>query len=383
MYIFKQIRLYLVRILKKLFYVFPVQKNKIMFIAFDGRQYSCNPKYIHLGLQERSQDKYKYIWVMNETDQFSSVEDNHTKAVKNKSLKFLYHMLTSRVVITNASISSTIPLRKKQDLIETWHGGGAYKQTGRVYEQSPFKDKTLKIIAEEISGFISSSTKFTETKSENHLVPKEKFWEIGMPRNDVLFHEEKQTALRKKVKEYYKLADETKIVMYAPTLRNDKNDTSSFESLDTERLVDALKKKFGGENWVVLFRTHYLLNPDTSLKHTLNVSNYNDSQELVCASDVLISDYSSMMWDFSFTNRPCFVFAPDAEKYEKERAFFTPINEWPYPVALSNEELELNIIQFNQANYSEAVKRHHQKQGSFENGTATDYVVDKIKQWTD
>lgn len=379
----KAVRLHLVRMLMRVFYIFPVRNNKILFTAFDGRQYSCNPKYIYQGLKENNNSIYDYVWVMNQPEKFSDSKDSNTKVIRNKSLKFLYHMLTSRVVITNASISSYIPLRKSQHLIETWHGGGAYKQTGRVYQKSTYKDKTLKLIASEINGFISSSRKFTETKSENHLVPESKFWEIGMPRNDVLFSETKQLILKKKVKEFYNLDDETRIAMYAPTLRNDKSDTSSFESLDTEKLVESLKKRFGGEKWVVFFRMHYLLNPDTSIKHTLNVSAYDDSQELVCASDVLLSDYSSMMWDFSFTQRPCFVFAPDAEQYEKERAFFTPINEWPYPVALNNEELEDNILNFDQENYSKAVKRHHERQGSFENGRATEYVIRQIKKWTD
>lgn len=386
MNILKKLRLFLFRFGLKAFYIIPVKKSKILFIAFDGRQYSCNPKYIYQALQslnEESESRYQFIWVMNKPENFHYLESEQTKVIKNKGLVFLYHILTAKVVVTNASIGSFIPLRKSQKLIETWHGGGAYKKTGRVYEQSAFKDKTLKLIADEITGFISSSKKFTETKSENHLVPRSKFWEIGMPRNDVLFNEEKQKELSRKVRTFYSIDEETKIVMYAPTLRNDKEDTSSFEALDTEKLITALKKKFGGEKWVVFFRMHYLLNPDTSLENTINVSKYDDSQELVCASDVLISDYSSMMWDFSFTGRPCFVFAPDAEQYALERAFFTPIEKWPYPVALTNSDLEERILSFDQIVYNEAVKKHHTEQGSFETGRATEFVISQISKWTD
>lgn len=386
MNILKKLRLFLFRFGLKAFYIIPVKKSKILFIAFDGRQYSCNPKYIYQALQslnEESEKHYQFIWVMNKPENFEYLSDEKTEVIKNKGLVFLYHILTSKVVVTNASIGSFIPLRKSQELIETWHGGGAYKKTGRVYEQSAFKDTTLKLIAKEITGFISSSRKFTETKSENHLVPRSKFWEIGMPRNDVLFNEEKQRELSRKVRDFYSIENDTKIAMYAPTLRNDKDDTSSFESLDTEKLIEALKKRFGGDKWVVFFRMHYLLNPDTSLENTVNVSKYDDSQELVCASDVLLSDYSSMMWDFSFTKRPCFVFAPDAEQYARERAFFTPIEKWPYPVALSNSDLVENILTFDQVTYNKAVKKHHKEQGSFETGQATEFVVSQISKWTD
>lgn len=381
MEIIKRLRLVTFRFLLKALYIMPVNKKRILFIAFDGRQYSCNPKYVYEALKMDRDSEYTYVWVMNDPDSFEYLKDDKTQVIKNKGISFLYHILTSKVVVTNASIGSFIPLRKSQYLIETWHGGGAYKKTGRVYQQSAFKDQTLKLIADEISGFISSSRKFTETKSEHHLVPKEKFWEIGMPRNDVLFDDEKQEVLRQKVKAFYNIDKDTKIALYAPTLRNDKEDTSSFESLDTERVVSALKKKFGGEKWVVFFRMHYLLNPDTSLKHTLNVSKYDDSQELVCASDVMLSDYSSMMWDFSFTKRPCFVFAPDAEQYAKDRAFFTPIDKWPYPSALTNSELESNIVSFDQDTYNKAVDKHHKEQGSFENGQATVFVVNQINKW--
>lgn len=375
------ITLIIIRIVLRLFYILPIQNNKILFLSFDGRQFSCNPKYIYSYLKKHAPSEMEYVWVFNEPDKHRELKEEGTVLVKNKSFFFYYHVLTAKVVITNASIESYLPLRKKQMFIETWHGGGAYKKTGRVYQQSLYKDKVLSTIADELTGFISSSRKFTETKSENHLVPKEKFWEIGMPRNDVLFDNEREKMLKKKVREYYDIDEDTKIVMYAPTLRNDKNDTASFESLDTEKLVEALQERFGEEKWVVFFRMHYLLNPDTNLKHTINVSSYDDSQELVCATDVLISDYSSMMWDFSFTKRPIFVFAPDAEKYKKERAFFTPMEKWPYPVSFNNEQLSEKIKTFDPEKFSKKIDKHHDAQGSFEQGTATKYVVDKINDY--
>lgn len=377
----KNLKLSIIRFLFKIIYLFPVKKNKLLFIAFDGRQYSCNPKYIYNYIKKENLNDTEIVWVFNQPENFSFLKDEGVTVVKNKSVSFIYHVLTSKVVITNASLGSYIPIRSNQKFIETWHGGGAYKRTGRVVQQSKSKDKTLKIIADELTGFISSSAKFTETKSKNHLVPKEKFWEIGMPRNDVLFDKENEKELRTKVKTYYDISEDTKIVMYAPTLRNDKEDTSSYESLDVELLLNALKEKFGNEKWVVFFRMHYLLDPNKNIKNTINVSQYDDSQELVCASDVLISDYSSIMWDFTFTKRPCFVFAPDAKKYEQERAFFTPMKNWPYPIAFNNEELADNILNFNQKNYLNNIEQHHQNQGSFEQGKSREKVYEKIVQW--
>jgi CDP-glycerol glycerophosphotransferase len=94
-------------------------------------------------------------------------------------------------------------------------------------------------------------------------------------------------------------------------------------------------------------------------------------QELLCAADVLITDYSSCMWDFSLTFRPCFIFAPDIKKYRDNRGFYTPIEEWPFPVAETNEQLAYNILNFNEEKYRNDVKQHHVNLGSFEKGTAT------------
>jgi len=381
MTLIKSLSLTFIRFFLRLFYIFPIKNRKILFIAFDGRQFSCNPKYIYEYLKENKIENSKIIWVFNEPEKFTFLSEEDVTIIRNKSLSFIYHILTSKVVISNASIGSYLPLRKNQKFIETWHGGGAYKKTGRDVQRSIYKDKTLKIIANEITGFISSSKKFTETKSKNHLVPKEKFWEIGMPRNDVLFNAVQEEKLRNKVRKYYNIDDDTKIVLYAPTLRNDKTDTSSYESLNVEKLVESLKEKFGGEKWIVLFRMHYLLDPSKNIEHAINVSDYDDSQELVCASDILISDYSSIMWDFSFTKRPCFVYAPDAKRYEKERAFFTPIANWPYPVAFNNDHLNHNIKNFDKENYISKIKQHHENQGSFESGTASKIVVNYIEEW--
>lgn len=377
----KSFSLFFGRLILKMFHVFPIKKNKIIFVAFDGRQYACNPKYIYKYIQSEDTGNKKLYWVFNEPEKISELSSENVRLIKNKTISYIYHMLTAQVIITNASLSSFLPLRKRQMLIETWHGGGAYKKTGRDIERSEFKDMKLKVIADEISGFISSSVKFTETKSKNHLVPKDKFWEIGMPRNDVLFNKDREIELNKKVRQYYGIDEMTKIVLYAPTLRNDKTDTTSYESLDVPAIIDSLSKRFEDDKWVVMFRMHYLLDPSKNISNTINVSDYNDSQELVCAADVLISDYSSIMWDFTFTERPCFVYAPDAEKYAKERAFFTPIREWPYPVAFNNNQLKEQIINFDQDKYKEEIKRHHREQGSFEKGTATEIVVSRINDW--
>lgn len=101
-------------------------------------------------------------------------------------------------------------------------------------------------------------------------------------------------------------------------------------------------------------------------------------QELLYVSDVLITDYSSSIWDFSFTNRPCFLYATDLSTYDLTQGFYTNIYDWPFPLAQNNEELIQNITQFDNAVYLDAINKHHEEFGSFETGTACQQVYNFI-----
>lgn len=362
------------RVLLKVFYIAPIDNNKIIYMAYGGNKYTCNPKYIYKYITEQQED-YKHIWVLNSKHNKELEKNPNTIIVKKNSFNYFYHFLTSKIVISNASIPTYIPLRKKQKYIETWHGGGAYKRTGIAFDQSKLKIKQLKLLAKEITLFISSSSIFTETKSKNHLVEQSKFYEVGMPRNDILFTESKE--ISNKVKDYYGINRATKIVLYAPTYRNKDDDSTTYEFLDIANLVKALKEKFGGD-FVVFTRMHYYLSEQLQYKDAINVSSYDDMQELMLAADVLITDYSSVMWDFSFTKKPAFVFAPDLAEYEKNRSFFTPPEKWPYPVVQTNQILTEEILNFDQRRHETAILKHHEQQGNFEDGHATEKIYKKI-----
>jgi len=366
------------RLLLKIFYVFPIAEDKIFYTSYGGGKFTCNPKYIYKYIVNQEKG-YQHVWVLEDDENSELNNHSNTEIVKKNSLSFIYHFLTAKIVISNASIPTYLPLRKSQKYIETWHGGGAYKRTGLSYDRSEDQIKKLKIVADEVNDFISSSSIFTETKSKNHLVNEEKFFEIGMPRNDVLFTGSE--TLSNKVKDFYGLEKNTRIVLYAPTYRSKSDDSETYEDLDMTKLMEALENKFGG-NWVVFTRMHYYLNEKIQYENAVNVSAYADMQELMLAADVLITDYSSVMWDFSITKKPAFTFAPDLAEYEKNRSFFTPPEKWPFTISENNTELINEISIFNQEEHDERIKKHHKIQGSFEKGNATEQVYEKIVAYT-
>ena len=119
----KLIFIKILRILLKIFYIFPIKNDVILFSSFEGRAFNDNPKYLFNYIKKTYGDKYKYIWVINSLEKI----DGTWKSVKFLSLKHIYYLMTARYIVSNLGIEPFLPKRKKQMFINTWHGSGAYK----------------------------------------------------------------------------------------------------------------------------------------------------------------------------------------------------------------------------------------------------------------
>ena len=208
---------------------------------------------------------------------------------------------------------------------------------------------------------------------------------IGHPRNDMLFNKNNEFEIyNKKVKERYNIDKDAKIAIYAPTFR----DNYSFDSydLDYSKLKSALEKRFGGK-WVILVRFHFRLRnleiPKKYVNHVINATDYNDMQELLCACDLGITDYSSWMCDYVLTKRPGFLYASDIKNYENdERGFCYPLGSTPFGLAENNDELYNKIINFDEKKYLKEVDKFLKRLGCYEKGNASKKVVEKIEELT-
>lgn len=355
----------IVRSLLKILYVFPVKRNRIIFIAFHGKAFTCNPKYIYEELVKEYGEKYEYIWVLNDKKK----EDEHMRVVKNKSLGFFFYVLTSKVIVSNNGLGTYIPKRKNQMFINTWHGGGAYKRVDIADKDA------VKIFSEQTDVFLSSCSKFTEVMSETLQIPKIKFLECGMPRNDLFFSTHK--SIKEKVRQCYSLKSDEKLVLYAPTFRGNINAGYFENELNIEKCLDALEKRFGGK-WRFAFRSHYFVNGNNAKENYIDMTNYDDMQELLYTADFFITDYSSTIWDYSLMNKPGCLFVPDIEEYAKDRNFYTDPDTWAFSLAKTNLELEKIILNYNINKGLEKIKIHQEILGIKETGRATKIVVEKI-----
>lgn len=376
----------IVKIIRNLLYVFkffPIRNNRILFLAFPSLTYMCNPKYIQQYLSKNSKSNIDYIWIVRRTKD-KTIPQN-IKQIRYLSLKYFYYLCTSKVIINNGSVIPYLPLRKDAYTVYTWHGGGAYKKIeldmpiGKKY----WFRKRILLGTKDVSYYLSSCEGFTINQSKSIAVDSKVFINTGMPRNDIFFDKKIIQSFYQKVRKKYSLSYNTKIILYAPTWRNDGFDHYSKLLNNSSKIFSALSKN---TDLIILYRLHPNIHNKLNLnsqQNIINVANYTDMQELLCAADILITDYSSCMWDFSLMNKPCFIYATDKEAYNKAWTFYTPMSEWPFPIATNTDELINNILNFNQEEYVQKVKQHHKDLGSFEDGHACERVCKLIEDIID
>lgn len=358
------------------FRIFPIKQNRIFFSAYSGNQYACSPKYISEALEKQYPGKFEKVWCC-QSDEFKA-EDKNVRYVRFQSFAYFRLLLTAKVVVFNdLQHCSYLPFRKKQIVIQTWHGCGLYKKVGRdVPNNTPWNDRRLNWTVRSISLFLSGAKRFSETVIRGAFGYNGRIWEIGLPRNDLLMDAERSADAAEKVRETLGIPPETKLVLYAPTFRKAGEAVACFP--ETDAVIAACKEQFGG-NFKLLARSHYLLaEASPAANHCLDASGYADMQELLCAADVLISDYSSCIWDFSLTGKPCFLYAPDLSTYRTDRDFYLDVFEWPFPLAQNNDELIRCITHFDEAAYADCLAKHFAQLGRTESGNAATETAEFI-----
>lgn len=361
------------------FWFFPIDKKKITLLNELSYTYGDSMKYLDLYIRQNRAGQYMIVFPIKE----GAIPPNNGEIiVRPNTLNYFYQVLTSGTIITNAGGVSFLPKRKGQKIISTWHGGGPYKKTSTdVYDNYWYRKEVM--MNSDNTDFILSSCKyFTEMEAKSMGYSSDKCIPAGLPRNDILF--EKHDEIKRKVREFYSIPNDKKFILYAPTFRSSSDESTSkmisnYIDIDIDMVVRTLEKKFACK-WAMGIRLHPKLKEvEMNGINAINCTSYPDMQELLYCADAIISDYSSLIWDYSLTFKPCFLYAPDIEEYERERGFYMPVAKWPYPIAHDNEELINNILKFNYDEYKKKVLIHHNESGSYENGNACEILLQLIE----
>lgn len=352
----------------------PIKNNRVMFVSFRGKQYSCNPRAISECLMKKAGNELEIAWAFHDADKFRFLEKSGVKVLSDSSFEFIKYALTSRVIVTNTYYKPHLPRRKSQVFIRTWHGGGAYKRVGKAQNLPILERAFVKMQQEGADLYLSSSKVFSEMTIREAFGYKGEILECGMPRNDRLVKGETKDA-KKRVYEYLNLSDDVHLALYAPTYRDNMDADGAYP--DFVRMEKSLEARFGGK-WKIAYRGHHVYYKNKVHADCLNASDYMDMQDLLLASGALITDYSSSIWDMSLMMKPVFLFCADLAAYQSERDFFTDIRTWPFPLTENDDELENAILSFDEKKMKEAYENHHAALGSFESGNASEIVAERI-----
>lgn len=352
----------------------PIKKNRVLLLSYYGEQYSGSPKYISRYLSKQSD--LELIWAFTDAKKHANVP---AKIVRYGHFDYYYALATAGIIVTNYRMTQEFCKRPGQKYIQTWHSSLRLKQIEKDAEDSlpVHYVEMAKRDSEQIDYLLAGSQKSRE-------IFERAFWysgtilNCGTPQCDILF--ENREELQKKVRAFFGIDEDCRIILYAPTFR--KNEGVEIYKLDFELILQTLQSRFGGK-WVVLLRLHpHLINQLGDLTYServLQATKYDDVQELLCAADALLSDYSAIMFDYALTDRPCFLYTPDLKEYiAHDRALYFDPEGLPFPLAETQEELIENIKGFSMRTYEERLSKFLNSIGTFDDGHAAERVYQII-----
>ena len=357
-----------------IFKIIPLQ-NKVVFSSFSGKRYGDNPKIISDRLLQTNPE-IKQVWLYTNKE----FETMPKQIIQKKwsSIGMIYELATAKVWVDSHTKPTWVSKRKNQFFIETWHGGLGMKKIEADAEDklTPLIIKRIKHNSSMVDVLISNSDWLTK-------IYKRAFWydgkieKTGYPKTDFLLN--LPEGIKEKVYKYYKFEKDIKIFLYAPTMRDHPKKETFY--LDTKNILKALEKKYG-ENWKILIRLHpinesFITQMDLS-KDVIDATKYPDMLELISASEMFITDYSSGIFDAAVIKKKSMIFALDEEEYNKERGLYMKLDTLPFLVSRSNDELCENIEAFDESIYEQKLKQYFEEVGLYDDGHATEKIVKMI-----
>lgn len=362
----------------------PLKKNWIIFESFMGRNYSGQPKYIYQYLQKYYGDEYTYIWSV---DKKGIKIDGKHKTCKRWSLKYYYYMNRSKYWVTNMRQPLSIPKREETTILSTWHGTPLKRlvfDMEEIYSASPKYKNIVYRQTREWDYMLSDNPYSTEKFQKCFMLDREKILESGYPANDPMYAPDLDERA-KKIKKKLGIPEDKKVIMYAPTWRDDKFYESGCYAFDMELDIQRLKEEFGDE-YVLLLRLHYFVVDRFDMTQfgdfTVDVCNYDDITELYLISDILMTDYSSVFFDYANLKRPMLFFMYDLETYRDVlHGFYLDIEkDLPGPILMTNDQVVdaiKNIDKIQEEN-AEKYQKFYDRFCCIDDGHASQRVVEEV-----
>jgi len=363
----------------------------LIFGAYNGKSYACSPKSVYeYMIGSGKYDDYQYIWLFDEPDEYRFLEKNiNTRVGKNSSVECEKWLHTAKYWIFNFRAQDHWIPKKDQIYVQCWHGtplkrlgydittsDNAMNSISEIREKYRTDTKRLDYM---VSPCDFVTEKFSSAWELRRFGKKNAVLQIGYPRNDFLkkFTEEDAKRIRT---DLGLENEERKIILYAPTWRDNQHDANKGYVYDNPVDFDLLKEQLEDE-YVILFRAHYLVADNFDFEaykgFIYDVSAYDDINDLYISADILITDYSSVFFDYAILERPMLFYMYDMEEYRDEmRGFYLDVNDLPGPIIKTETEL-IEAVKNYEAD-PEQIRQFNGTYNSMNDGNAAKRLIEHI-----
>lgn len=377
----REIAYYIIyKIIYKIFWIFPVKKNRVLFISYFGKQYSDSPRFLYEELCKKRED-LDIVWVLNSKN--TQLEMSGVKIVKEKSLSYLYYLATSKYWIDNCHGYHLREPRKETVYFQTWHGT-PLKKIGQDIEGEQYKKsrESWNLETSYWNYLLSPSKGLNDIFTKAFSIDKNILINATYPRNEFLLNANLEEVKNKVLRELKipKENLEKKIILYAPTFRLGETEEYSLK-IDLEKFNEKLESEY-----IFLIRTHpnvkKIVSEIENSSIFIDVSKYNDIHELYIASDILITDYSSVFFDYSLLKKPMIFYPYDYEHYKNEdRGFYFEYGEIvPGPIVYTSEELLQLLLKLEEdkEKYKDKINSFNKNFNIEDREKNSEYILKKI-----
>ena len=371
-----------------------IDEKLIIFGSFNGKSYCDSPKAIYNYLIKDDRfSEFHFVWAFKKPEEHKILEKNkNTKVINVKSKEFLKTLGKAKYWIFNYKIQDSIFPKENQIFVQCWHGtplkrlGCDLEHFNNAMNSISEVKRRYNIEASKFSYFLSPSKfatdKFISAWNLKEINKTDIILEEGYPRNDFLINYDESDIAR--IKKYLNIEnDNRKILLYAPTYRDNQHSVGIGYTYDTNVNFDKLREKLSND-YIILFRAHWLVAQSFDFKKyenfIIDVSNYDDINELYIISDMLLTDYSSVFFDYANLKRPIIFYMYDLEAYRDDiRGFYLDVKELPGNI-IKNEETLIEEIKMltNKFEYNEKYKNFNKKFNYLDDGEASKRVIKKV-----
>ena len=351
-------------------------QNKVVFSCFNARTYGDNLKPISEKLHELSPDT-EIVWMFRDPKGKKKIVPEYVRCVDPISVKGLCEYGTARVWVDNFTLARYLKRKMgKQFYLNPWHGDRPFKKV--AYDMFP--ERRLRI--EETCDTMMAGSEFGEKMVRSAFRYKGDILNVGCPRNDCLVNFDIKRA--EAIKTKLGIDRDTMLLLYAPTFRDSTRMTAFESTIDFEKTLDLLEKKYN-KKWACLYRAHQLQKGGLSLsenKRMLDMTSYEDMADLLLISDGILTDYSSSATDFCIKDGLVLLYQDDIEEYTSiDRELYYPMESTPFYIAHDMTELEKIINGLTDEGIKENCEKIRRFYGFRETGDSARAAAERIVKW--